>query len=489
MTKKRGPKTVKIMRTRSVLASLSAALVVGACGSDASNEDVVAHVGPYRLMVDQAVALLVDQENLAAEARVVESLAELWVDYTLLAEAAAEDSTFSQLDLEPLVMQQVSQEMVFQLRDSMIQVDTFITEDELRGLYEAEAPAVEVRARHIMLQMPLQATAAQQDSVRGVLAEVRRRVLSGEDFGTLAQEYSQDPGSAFNGGDLGYFGRGDMVAPFEEAVLALEPGEVSEVVTTPMGLHLIRLEDRRVQGFEDLSAQYRRQVQGRMVQEAESVFVSGLFDRVDPVVSEGAYDILREIATTPGARLSGRAERRALIEWDGGSVAVSDVRQLFQLESVQLRTQVAEGSDEELADFLQSLARRELLIRAAEAEGLRPAQDSVNVLVDDARVQLREATRLLGLLRLEAAPGEARDIAISRTVEEALADILSGATQVVPLGMVGFQLRDGRSIAIEESGVGAVIVGVAEIRTARQLSPIEGIAVDSAVARDGGDGR
>ena len=480
---------MKIMKMRSALASLSAAIVVGACGSEASDEGVVARVGPYRLMVDQAVELLVDQENLAAEARVVESLGELWIDYTLLAEAAAEDSTFSQLDLEPLVMQQVSQEMVFQLRDSMIQVDTFITEDELRVRYEAEAPAVEVRARHIMLQMPLQATQAQQDSVRGVLAELRRRTIAGEDFGTLAQEYSQDPGSAFNGGDLGYFGRGDMVAPFEQAVLALEPGEVSDVVTTPMGLHLIRLEDRRVQGFEDLSTQYRRQVQGRMVQEAESVFVAGLLDRVDPVVSEGAFAILREIAGTPGARLSGRAERRTLIEWDGGGVTVSDARQLLQLESIQLRTQVAEGSDEELDDFLQSLARRELLIRAAEAEGLRPERDSVDVLVDDARTQLREATRVLGLLRLDQAPGEARDVAISRAVEEALADILSGATQVVPLGMVGFQLRDGRSSAIVETGVGAVIVGVAEIRTARQLSPIEGIAVDSAVAGERGDGR
>ena len=480
---------MKIIKTRSVLASLSAAVVVAACGSEASDEGVVARVGPYRFTVDQAVELLVDQENLAAESRVVESLAELWIDYTLLADAAADDSTFSQLDLEPLVMQQVSQAMVFQLRDSMIQVDTFITEDELRERYEAEAPAVEVRARHIMLQMPLQATAAQRDSVRSILVALRQRALGGESFAALAQEYSQDPGTSFNGGDLGYFGRGDMVAPFEEAVLALEPGGISDVVVTPMGLHLIRLEDRRVRGFADLAPQYRRQVQGRMVQEAESVFVAALLERVDPVIPEGAFDILREIAGTPGARLSGRAERRALIEWDGGGVSVSDARQLIQLESAQLRTQIADGSDEDLDAFLQSLARRELLIRAAEAEGLRPERDSVDVLVDDARAQLREATRMLGLLKLDQAPGEAREVAVSRAVEGALTNILSGATQVVPLGMVGFQLREGQSSAILDIGVGEVIVGVAQIRTARQLSPIEGIAVDSAVAGAGGDGR
>ena len=108
----RGLQTVKIMKSRRSLAAIAAALTVGACGAEAGDEGVVARVGPYRLMVDQAVELLVDQENLAADVRVVESLAELWIDYTLLAEAAHEDSLFQDVDLEPLVMQQVSQAMV-----------------------------------------------------------------------------------------------------------------------------------------------------------------------------------------------------------------------------------------------------------------------------------------------------------------------------------------------------------------------------------------
>jgi parvulin-like peptidyl-prolyl isomerase len=480
--------TVKSSTYLRTMAAVGAAALV-ACASESSDEGVVARVGPYRLMVDQAVELLVDQENLAAESRVVESLAELWIDYTLLAEAANRDSLFSDLDLDPLVMQQVAQAMVFQLRDSVIQVDTFITPDELRARYEAEAPAVEVRARHIMLQPPLQASQAQQDSVRAVLEGLRGRILAGESFEALAQQYSQDPGSAGAGGDLGYFGRGDMVAPFEDAALALEPGEVSAVVTTPMGFHLIRLEDRRVRGFEDVAAPYRRQVQARLVQEAESIFVAGLTERAGPRITEGAVETLREAAANPGSRLTGRAERRALIEWDGGSVTLGRARELLQLEPPQLRTQIAEGSPEEIEAFLQSLARRELLVGAAEAEGLRPSRDSLDVLVDDARRQLREATRRLGLLDIDRAPGEELQVAVSRAVEEALADILSGATQVVPLGIVGFQLREGRSSAVLGAGVGQVIVDVAEIRTARELSPVEGVAVDSTVAGREGEGR
>jgi parvulin-like peptidyl-prolyl isomerase len=71
--------------------------------------------------------------------------------------------------------------------------------------------------------------------------ELRQRVVAGEDFATLAQEYSEDTGSAINGGDLGWFGRGAMVAPFEEAAFGLEIGQVSEPIKTDFGYHLIEV--------------------------------------------------------------------------------------------------------------------------------------------------------------------------------------------------------------------------------------------------------
>jgi parvulin-like peptidyl-prolyl isomerase len=478
----------KIWKWKSfVVAGASIGLI--ACGAEQADENVVARVGSYRLTVDQAVELLVDQESLPADVGVVQALAELWVDYTLLADAAARDSTFSDLDLDAMVLQQVSQSMVFQLRDSVIQVDTFITDDELRSRYEAEAPALEVRARHIMFQLPIQATAQQQDSVRQALVRVRERVAGGESFETLARQFSQDPGSAAQGGDLGFFGRGDMVAPFENAAMALEPGEVSDVVRTPMGLHLIRLEERRVRAFDEMASGYRRQVQARMVQEAESTFVAALVEEASPQVAEGALDIVREIAGAPGSRLAGRGERRPLVEWTGDAVTVGDVREILQLESPQLRDQVAAADDEEVADFLESLARRELLIRAAAAEGLRPSRDSLDVLVGDARAQLRQATRMLGLLQLDRAPGEDLEVAVARAVEGALSDVITGAAQVVPLGIVGFELREGRSVNISGDAVGQVILSVAEIRAARQLSPVEETVLDSVGAALDGAGR
>lgn len=464
---------VNMSRSVPPLAATAAAVLVAACASETSNEGVVARIDDYELSVDEAVDLLVDEERLASDVGVVESLAELWIDYTLLAEAAADDTTFANVDVDPLIMREVQQMMVFQLRDSVLQVDTFVTDEELRAMYEEESPEVEVRARHIMLQLPVDADQAARDSVAAELAELRQRILDGADFATLARQLSQDPGTAPQGGDLGFFGRGEMVAPFEQAVLALEPGELSDVVRTPMGLHLIRLDDRRVRSFEEAGPRYRQRVQARMVQQAESTFVSDLVDQVDPRVTDGALEIAREMASNPGAGLTGRAARRALVEWDGGAISVGDVREILQMESPNLRNQIAEGPDSALSDFLRGLARRQVLVREAESAGLRPPRDSLDTLVEDARLQLRGAARSLGLLEIDRAPGEDLEIAVHRAVLEALAGNLSGATRVVPLGLVSFQLREGRSTAVYEAGVGQVILQVAEIRAARQLSPAE----------------
>ena len=75
--------------------------------------------------------------------------------------------------------------------------------------------------------------------------EIRRRIADGEDFGDMARRYSEDLNSARNGGDLGFFTRGTFMADFEEAAFVLEPGEISPTVRTDVGLHVIKLEERK----------------------------------------------------------------------------------------------------------------------------------------------------------------------------------------------------------------------------------------------------
>jgi parvulin-like peptidyl-prolyl isomerase len=102
----------------------------------------------------------------------------------------------------------------------------------------------QVRARHILLKLDADAGEEDLEAARERLAEIRQQAENGEDFASLAQTHSED-GSAARGGDLGFFGPGVMVPPFEQAAFALAAGEISDIVQTRFGLHLIQLVERK----------------------------------------------------------------------------------------------------------------------------------------------------------------------------------------------------------------------------------------------------
>jgi peptidyl-prolyl cis-trans isomerase D len=108
----------------------------------------------------------------------------------------------------------------------------------------------QVRARHILISAPAgdEARAAARKKAEGLLAKVK----AGADFAELATKNSEDSGSASKGGDLGLFGRGKMVQPFEAAAFALEAGQLSDIVESPFGFHIIKVEEHRKGGPKPL---------------------------------------------------------------------------------------------------------------------------------------------------------------------------------------------------------------------------------------------
>jgi peptidyl-prolyl cis-trans isomerase C len=130
-----------------------------------------------------------------------------------------------------------------------------VTEEVVRAEYDKFVadftPADEIRASHILVPTEEEANA------------VKSQLDGGTDFATLAKEKSIDPGAA-NGGDLGFFGKGMMVAPFEAAAFALtEAGEISAPVQSQFGWHVIRLEEKRQStppAFEQVAGQLQQQV-------------------------------------------------------------------------------------------------------------------------------------------------------------------------------------------------------------------------------------
>ena len=101
-----------------------------------------------------------------------------------------------------------------------------------------------VRASHILIKSKPDAGPVEKEERRKTLEAVKKRLDQGEDFGVLAKQFSQCP-SAEKGGDLGYFERGKMVKPFEDEAFSMNLGEVSDIVVTSFGFHLIKVADKK----------------------------------------------------------------------------------------------------------------------------------------------------------------------------------------------------------------------------------------------------
>ena len=130
-----------------------------------------------------------------------------------------------------------------------------VRERAVRRYYERNVEAYttppEVRARHILLRLPGDAEEVDKLERRKQLQDVRAKIVAGADFAEEAKAISQDM-TREQGGDLGWFKPGEMVPAFENAAFALQPGELSEIVESPFGLHLIQVEERREGGQQPL---------------------------------------------------------------------------------------------------------------------------------------------------------------------------------------------------------------------------------------------
>ncbi len=157
-----------------------------------------------------------------------------------------------------------------------------VTEEEARTYYQENIDRFKqperIRASHILIQVKPEDTEAEkqkkQEQAERLLAEIKQ----GADFAQLAAQYSDCP-SKQRGGDLGYFGRGQMVKPFEDAAFGLKPGEVSGVVETQFGYHIIKVTERqeaRTVPFEETKEGLINYLEGQRKQQAMQSYVEQL---------------------------------------------------------------------------------------------------------------------------------------------------------------------------------------------------------------------
>lgn len=152
----------------------------------------------------------------------------------------------------------------------------------------------QIKVRHILLP--------KTEEGRAKASALLKQLKEGADFATLAKEHSTDPGSGSRGGDLGLVGRGRMVPPFEQAAFALaQPGDLSEVVESGFGYHIIRLDEKqpdRIAPFSEVKAGLKNEVITKAKNDARNAAAAGLFKAVK-LSEQGIATFVEQSKTAP----------------------------------------------------------------------------------------------------------------------------------------------------------------------------------------------
>jgi peptidyl-prolyl cis-trans isomerase C len=170
-----------------------------------------------------------------------------------------------------------------QLIDAEIKEKSAVKAEQLQDFYTKNPDQFKqterVRASHILIGFPQNADAAARTDARTKAEQVLKEVTSGGDFAALAKQHSQDPGSAANGGDLGFFEAGQMVGPFNDAAFSLAPGTISDLVETQFGYHIIKVAEKqpaRTIPLDEVRPQLEEFLQNQNRQEQTEIFVKSL---------------------------------------------------------------------------------------------------------------------------------------------------------------------------------------------------------------------
>ncbi len=157
-----------------------------------------------------------------------------------------------------------------------------ITDDEVKKFYKSHPEFFkqpeQVKASHILIKSDAKDDQAKKDAAKKKIEDIQKKVKNGGDFAELAKKYSEGPSSK-QGGDLGYFGRGQMVKPFEDAAFALKPGQVSDIVQTRFGYHLIKVTDKKAAGtvpFKDVKEKIRGYLKQQKINTALETYIKKL---------------------------------------------------------------------------------------------------------------------------------------------------------------------------------------------------------------------
>jgi hypothetical protein len=391
--------------------------------------DVVARAGSQELSVTRLGDMLGNSKIGVPVNRDIASLVarDLWVPYQLLGAAAARGDTLSDAkaidDAAVGMIERAKLQKFMERVSSSMPSDTGSQAGYERGANDLFA------ARHILFMFPKDATPAAKDAIRRKAESVRAQVTAAN-FADMAKRYSED-NSKDKGGELGVFPRGMMVKPFGDAVAALKPGEISNVVESEFGYHIIQRNT-----WDQIKGQYAQQAGDRTRQHAESTYITSAQTAAKAQVKDNVVSVTKTIAKDPIAH---RNDKDVIATWSGGNFTAGQLATVLIADprAAQLTQQIQQVPDSVIRMYVKQMAERELLLKRADSAKMGPTPEEYASLHRDfvqAVAMTWQALRIdpKSLADSAKTPAERERLAAAR-VEAFLDKVMAGEAQPVPV--------------------------------------------------------
>ena len=445
------------MRRNVILVALLAAGLLG-CSSSfrdlfSAHADVAADAGSQQLSADRLAQILSSGgKGVKVNRETADYVANVWVDYALFGQAVAHGNLpLDSASVAEAVWPELSELKGTHWHDTLMAHRGSISDAAVDSVYRSSDTRV---LQHILFGAHANIDSAKKEVVRKKAEATLAQIRKGANFDKLAAELSEDPGSKADSGYLPPSPKGRFVPAFDSVGWSLGPGQVSGVVQTPFGYHIIRRPPE--QDAHDHIVDFLQERAGRRL---DSLYMDSLAVANHVTVVSGAPAAMRAAAESPE---ESKKSGKTLVTYDGGQLTVKGYLRWVRALPPQYLQQLQEADDSTLMRFGRILTQNVLLLREADRNKItitslewaslkRRYEEQIDTLRGEMDLQAGDLTDS------SVAIGEREKVA-GLKVERYFDQLIGGKARLRPLpSALATLLRDRMPYAVHEEGVGRAL--------------------------------
>jgi hypothetical protein len=413
-----------------------------------AHAETAAEAAGQELSPERLAQIMSSAKSVRLTPNAAEVVANVWIDYSLLAQAIAQGNLpLDSASVAEAVWPEVAEIKGTRWHDTLMARRSAIPPTAVDSLYRQSDQRL---FQHILFGARSNADDTLRAAKRKQAEATLTRLRKGAVFGRLASQLSEDPGSRSDSGYLPLGPRGRFVASFDSAAWSLDPGETSGVVETPYGYHILRrpgLEEVRERLGEHLVAQAGLQL--------DSMYMDSLSAANEVKIVGDAPAVMRTAVEEPGEAVK---SAKPLVRFTGGALTTRDYLRWVNALPPQYSARLRTADDSALKQFARALAQNTLLLRDAEASGIRLTADEWTELTQRYRAQLDTLRMDMGLdapeLSDKSVPAAQRAALAGDKVEAYLDRLNDKKSRLRPLpAALATVLRGRFQSRVDEAGI------------------------------------